>query len=127
MDHISIPVHVFGDFPIINKRRVGTINLTCYDEDNDDLERTLRTWMEEECFSGTRVRYLSQMYKQFIYKSYNVKGELKLTRTYLVIPTGGITINRSYEDNNAKLVEFSLAVVGANGASVKTGEGKPQL
>lgn len=121
VDNLTIPLIMFGDFPLINKRRVGTINMTCYDDDKDTFERALRVWAENECFVGTRVRYLSKMYKEFTYKSFNVAGKLNFTRRLLVIPVGDIGVHRSYEANNAKLVSFSLAVVGDNKANVKRG------
>ena len=122
VDSMSVPVFFFGDFPIINKKRVGVIRLTCFDLDNDSIEREIRHWMEDECFVGTRVRYLSQMAKELTYKSYDVTGKLNYEKTVLTIPTSDVTISRNYEDG-AKLVSFSLAVVGEEGSGVKTGKG----
>lgn len=122
VDNMSVPVFFFGDFPIINKKRVGVIRLTCFDLDNDSIERGIRHWMEDECFVGTRVRYLSQMAKELTYKSYDVTGKLNYEKTVLTIPTSDVTISRNYEDG-AKLVSFSLAVVGEEGSGVKTGKG----
>ena len=122
VDNMSVPVFFFGDFPIINKKRVGVIRLTCFDLDNDSIEREIRHWMEDECFVGTRVRYLSQMAKELTYKSYDVTGKLNYEKTVLTIPTSDVSISRNYEDG-AKLVSFSLAVVGEEGSGVKTGKG----
>ena len=122
VDNMSVPVFFFGDFPIINKKRVGVIRLTCFDLDNDSIEREIRHWMEDECFIGTRVRYLSQMAKELTYKSYDVTGKLNYEKTVLTIPTSDVNISRNYEDG-AKLVSFSLAVVGEEGSGVKTGKG----
>ena len=122
VDSMSVPVFFFGDFPIINKKRVGVIRLTCFDLDNDSIEREIRHWMEDECFIGTRVRYLSQMAKELTYKSYDVTGKLNYEKTVLTIPTSDVSISRNYEDG-AKLVSFSLAVVGEEGSGVKTGKG----
>lgn len=122
VDSMSVPVFFFGDFPIINKKRVGVIRLTCFDLDNDSIEREIRHWMEDECFIGTRIRYLSQMAKELTYKSYDVTGKLNFEKTVLTIPTSDVTISRNYEDG-AKLVSFSLAVVGEEGSGVKSGKG----
>ena len=34
-ENMSIPVSIFGDFPLLNRKRVSTIALTCYDRDNN--------------------------------------------------------------------------------------------
>lgn len=125
VDTKTVPVHIFSDFPLIDKRKVGRILLTCYDEDDDHIERAYRRWLEDECFIGTRVRYLSKMYKELIYTSYDVTGKKNFHKKVFVIPDGSITVDRNYE-NEAKLITISLAIVGEDGASVKTGKGSTE-
>ena len=110
-DSLSIPVATFSDVPLMNKKRTCVIQLTCYDIDNDVIERALRRW-KNSCFVGNRVVYLSDIYKDFTYKSYNVSGKLNYSVLYYVVLTGAISVSRDYEGNGEKLVTFSLATVG---------------
>lgn len=111
-DNLNIPVGIFGNFPLMHKRQVGTINLTLYDRDTDNIEQQIRQW-EAECFpKGKYVNYLSEIVGELKYSSYTVTGKLNKTLTLQVVPTGSVTISRSYEENNAKLLNLSLAIVG---------------
>lgn len=114
-ENMSIPVGIFGNFPLMHKRHVGTINLTLYDRDTDNIEQQIRNW-EAECFPrGKYVNYISEIVGELKYASYTVTGKLNQSLTLYVIPTGSVTINRSYEENNAKLLQLSLAIVGFQG------------
>ena len=111
-ENMSIPTGIFGNFPLMHKRHVGTINLTIYDKDSDNIEQQIRQW-EAECFpKGKYVNYISEIAGELKYSSYTVTGKLNQSIILHVIPTGSVTINRSYEENNAKLLQLSLAVVG---------------
>ena len=114
-DNLSIPTGIFGNFPLMHRRQVGTITLTVYDKDTDNIEQQYRQW-EAECFpKGKYVNFISNVAAEFKYSSYTVTGKLNKTIVLYVIPTGNFTINRSYEENNAKLLQFSLTVVGFKG------------
>ena len=114
-DHLTIPTGIFGNFPLMHRRQVGTITLTVYDKDTDNIEQQYRQW-EAECFpKGKYVNFISNVAAEFKYSSYTVTGKLNKTIVLYVIPTGSYTINRSYEENNAKLLQFSLTVVGFKG------------
>lgn len=120
-ENMSIPVAIFGDFPLLNKKRVSTINLTCYDNDNNDLENELRTW-ESTCFPlGRYVAYITDVAKKFTYKGYNVKGKETLEASFYVIPSGRVSVSRDYSANDAKMVSFGLVCVG-DGSTCATGE-----
>lgn len=118
LSNLTLPITVYSNFSLISKKSIGGISITCYDNDSDSIEQSIHDWINY-CFVGTRLRYLSQIYKKLEYTSYNVKGKLNegSTRNYLVIPTGGVTIGRDYEENGAKLVTFNLAIVGDNTSS----------
>ena len=124
-ENMNIPLAIFGDFPLLNKKRVSTIQLTCYDKDNDELERQLRAW-ESACFpKGRYVAYLSNIVKALTYRSYNVKGQENkgsYKRMY-VIPSGNLVVSRDYSANDAKMITFSLVCVG-DGGTTQEGAGK---
>lgn len=124
-ENMNIPLAIFGDFPLLNRKRVSTIQLTCYDKDNDELERQLRAW-ESACFpKGKYVAYMSNIVKKFEYRSYNVKGQENkgsYKRMY-VIPSGNLSVSRDYSANDAKMITFSLVCVGEDGIS-QQGSGK---
>lgn len=122
-ENMSIPVAIFGDFPLLNKKRVSTIDLTCYDLDSNKLEYALRKW-ESDCFpKGRFVAYMDDIAKKFTYKGYGVDGRGTLTYEVYVIPAGNVTVSRDYSANEAKMVSFSLVVVG-DGRTCATGDGK---
>lgn len=122
-ENMSIPVAIFGDFPLLNKKRVSTIDLSCYDLDSNKLEYELRQW-EAQCFpKGRFVAYMDDIARKFTYKGYSVEGKQTLNYEVYVIPAGNVTVSRDYSANEAKMVNFSLVVVG-DGRTCATGEGK---
>ena len=122
-ENMSIPVAIFGDFPLLNKKRVSTIDLSCYDLDTNKLEYALRKW-ESDCFpKGRFVAYMDDIARKFIYKGYSVEGVNTLTYEVYVIPAGNVTVSRDYSANEAKMLNFSLVVVG-DGRTCATGDGK---
>ena len=121
-ENMSIPVAIFGDFPLLNRKRVGTIDITCYDKDSNQLEAQLRQW-EASCFPrGRYVAYMDEIARKFTYRGYNVKGQKTLTYQVFVIPTGNVSVSRDYSANEAKMLSFSLVVVG-DGKTCATGNG----
>jgi hypothetical protein len=117
-DNMLIPLSIFGDFPIPHRKKLTTISLSCYDLDNDCIEQAVRAW-EMRCFpQGKYVEYLDKIKATFTYTSYKVTGEVSFIKSYEVIPANSVTVSRSYEENNAKMVNFSLVAVGEPGASV---------
>ena len=122
-ENMSIPVAIFGDFPLLNKKRVSTIDLSCYDFDNNKLEYELRRW-EAQCFpKGRYVAYMDDIAREFIYRGYSVEGRKTLEYRVFVIPSGNVTVSRDYSANEAKMLNFSLVVVG-DGRTCAHGEGK---
>lgn len=121
-ENMSIPLAIFGDFPLLNKKRVGTIQLSCYDKDSDDLERQLRAW-ESACFpKGKYVAYMSNIIKELTYISYDVKGKPHNTVKMYVIPSGNLSVSRDYSANEAKMLNFTLVCVG-DGKNCSEGAG----
>lgn len=114
-ENMSIPAGIFGNFPILHKKQVGNINLVLYDLANDSLEAKIRQW-EAECFpKGRYVNFLSNIAAEFVYKSFTTTGKLNKAICLYVIPASSYTVSRSYEENNAKLINLSFAVVGFKG------------
>ena len=121
-ENMNIPVAIFGDFPLLNKKRVSTIDLSCYDYDNNKLEYELRQW-EAQCFpKGRYVAYMSDIAREFRYRGYNVKGQQTLEYRVFVIPAGNVSVSRDTSANDAKMVNFSLVVVG-DGQTCASGNG----
>lgn len=119
-ENMSIPLQIFGDFPILNRKRVATINLTCYDTDDNLLEHSLRVW-ESMCFPQNKyVAFMEDIARKFEYRGYNVKGLQTLMAQYFVIPAGNVSVSRDYSANDAKLISFGLVVVG-DGVSAAIG------
>ena len=122
-ENMSIPVAIFGDFPLLNKKRVSTIDLSCFDYDNNKLEYELRQW-EAMCFpKGRFVAYMEDIAREFVYRGYSVEGKQTLEYRIYVIPAGNVSVSRDYSANDAKMVNFSLVCVG-DGRTCATGDGK---
>lgn len=125
-ENMSIPLSIFGDFPLLNKKRVTTITLACYDLDDNKLEHELKAW-ENDCFpKGRYVAYMEDIVRKLIYRGYDVKGKETLKREIFVIPTGNVGVSRDYSANDAKIITFSLVCVG-DGSTCATGSGKVVL
>lgn len=124
-ENMSIPVAIFGDFPLLNKKRVSTIALSCYDTDDNELEREVRLW-ENNCFpKGRFVAYMEDVARLFTYKGYDVKGKETFSASFYVIPSGAISVSRDYSANDAKMVNFNLVCVG-DGSTCATGNPSPK-
>ena len=122
-DNMSIPLAVLGDFPLLHRKKVTTINFTCYDMDQDVIEDALRYW-EMQCFPENKyVEYLDNIKATLTYTSYDVTGKKTFVRTLDVIPTNQVSVSRSYEENGAKLLNFSVIAVGTTGANSKVSGG----
>ena len=120
-DNLNIPFGIFGDFPLLHKKKVTSISFTCYDIDNDSIEKALRYW-EQQCFpQDIYVAYLDEIKATLKYTSYDVKGKKNFVKTLDVIPAQSVTVSRDYEENNAKMLSFSVVAVGAPGASANNG------
>jgi hypothetical protein len=120
---MNIPLAIFGDFPLLNKKRVSTIDLSCYDFDSNKLEYELYKW-ENQCFpKGRFVAYMDEIARKFTYRGYSVEGIETLTYEVYVIPSGNVSVSRDYSANEAKMVNFSLVVVG-DGQTCASGSGK---
>ena len=117
-DNLNIPFGIFGDFPLLHRKKVTSISFTCYDMDDDRIEKALKYW-EQQCFpQGKYVAYLDEVKATLKYTSYDVKGKRNFTRVLDVIPAQSVSVSRSYEENGAKMLSFSVVAVGAPGASV---------
>ena len=120
-ENMNVPFGIFGDFPLLHRKKVTTINFSCYDIDQDSIEIALREW-EKSCFpSGTYVAFLDEIAAKLCYNSYDVKGKLNFSRVLYVIPASTVSVSRSYEENGPKLLNFSVVAVGADGANALSG------
>ena len=119
-DNMSIPLHILGDFPLLYRKKVTSIGFSCYDMDDDRIELALKAW-ENQCFPGSCVEYLDNIKAKLTYTSYDVKGRKNFTISLEVIPTGVVSVGRSYEENSAKFLNFGVVAVGFPGANASMG------
>ena len=126
-DNMSIPLAVLGDAQLLHRKKVTTINFTCYDRDDDIIESALKEW-ENQCFPGDQyVEYLDNIKAKLTYTSYDVKGKITFTGTVYVIPTNSVSVSRSYPENSEKLLNFSVVAVGMVGSSSNNANGGPLI
>lgn len=116
-ENLSVPLASLAGVPILSKKRLSIIKISCYDTDDDIIEKAVQRW-EQRCFPyGKYVAYMDEVAAEFQYKSYDVKGNLVFVKTLYVIPSDDVNVNRDYDSNAEKLVHFSLAAVGEPGVS----------
>ena len=121
-DNMSIPMGIFGDLPLLHRKKVSSISFSCYDTDQDIVEKALHYW-EHQCFpGGNYVAYLDDIAATLRYTSYDVCGNMNFYRQLEVIPASSVSVSRSYEENGAKMLNFSVVAVGAQYSSGATGE-----
>lgn len=121
-DNMTIPFGIFGDFPLLHRKKVTSISFSCYDIDQDAIEKAVKYW-EQKCFpKGMYAAYLDDVAAKLSYTSYDVKGKENFTRVLYVIPASSVSVSRSYEENAAKMINFSVVAVGVPGASATTGD-----
>ena len=122
-ESMTIPVSIFGDFPLLNRKRVSTVTLSCYDTDDNKLEHEILKW-EDECFpKGRYAAYMEDIARKFTYKGYDVKGKETFNISFYVIPSGNVNVSRDYSANESKIINFSLVCVG-DGTTSATGDSK---
>ena len=46
-ENMNIPLGIFGDFPLLYRRKVASISFTCYDTDQDIMEKALHYWEQQ--------------------------------------------------------------------------------
>ena len=87
----------------------------------------LRAW-ENRCFPESKyVAYLDEVKALFSYRSFDVTGKKNFEKKFYVIPASSVSVSRNYEENGAKMLNFSLAMVGmpqasANGNGLRIAE-----
>lgn len=119
-ENMSIPLAIFGDFPLLSRKRASTISLTCYDEDTHQLEYALSIW-EAQCFPQNRyVAYMDDIARKLVYRGFQVDGTKTLEVTRIVIPNGNVSVTREYGSNGEKLLTFGLICIG-NGTDCQVG------
>jgi hypothetical protein len=113
-DNLTLSVGIYGGLPIMKRRSVGRLSLNIYDNHRDEIEREIKNWIAE-CFPlGKYVNYLECMASKMEYWSYQVTGKANQNNPYVytVIPSDSYNVSRSYEENNAKIINFAVTVVG---------------
>lgn len=116
-NHLTIPLGIFGDLPFLQKRGIGRINMSIYDNDQEDVAKGIRKWIQD-CFPmGKYVDYPSNVVAKMEYHSYNVKGQenVPVSGTYYVIPADNYSYARSYEENALKIINFGVILIGREG------------
>jgi len=113
-ENLTLSVGIYGGLPILKRRSVGRLSLNLYDNHRDEVEREIKNWIAE-CFPlGKYVNYLECMASRMEYWSYQVTGKPNANNPYVytVIPSDSYNVSRSYEENNAKIINFAVTVVG---------------
>lgn len=114
IENMNIPLGVIGSLPIMHRKNLGRLTMVLYDIDREPIESAIQSWIGS-CFQGNDyVNYLSNIVGTLNYTSYGVDGRRNenVSGEYYVIPAESITLDRSYDANDAKLLNFSVVIIG---------------
>lgn len=114
IENMSIPLGVLGSLPIMHRKNLGRLTMTLYDNHKEPIESAINAWIDSCFVSNDYVNYLSNIVGVMNYTSYDVTGKRNenVSGEYYVIPAESVTINRSYDANDAKLLDFSVVIIG---------------
>lgn len=103
---------IFSDFPIIHRRKVGSINITLLDDVNCNYEKAVYNWFGKCVPTSTGfVAPMLEIISKAKYIEYNNQGKVCKQYIFEVIPEGDVSVSRNYENNSLKEVSFSVLII----------------
>lgn len=103
---------IFADFPIIHKRKMGSVQVTLLDTCHNDYEQAVFEWFDTCHDTGSGfVAPLAEIIQPAEYMEYTNNGKRSKKYTFEVIPDGDVSISRSYENASLKEITFNTIIV----------------
>lgn len=114
LETLSIPLGVFGDMSIVNRKKIGRLSITLLDTNDNFYEKKLASWYKI-CVPNENgyVGYLEDMVSDMTYISYSTTGLPEYSMNLEVMLAEDISISRDYDANELKAITFNVVVVGS--------------
>ena len=107
----SLNIGIFSDLPILSSRKMGRLRITLLDDIYNVYENAVLDWFQNCCYNGF-VSPISKIIREAHYYEYTNQGKESKHYRFWLIPTDDISLNRNYNDNQFKKIEFSTIIVG---------------
>ena len=112
-DHLNFQVGIFSGLSIPMHRKMGKIDLEIQDTEDHYFENKFYEWYASTVPDDLGyVGYFGDFVKKLTYKEFNNKGQAIKTYYMEVMIDGDFKINRSYSNNDIKMFNVSLVIVG---------------
>jgi len=108
---------IFADFPLIHKRKMGSIQITLLDNALNDYEMAVYKWFSgchpthEKDYNEGYVLPMGEIFKDAKYVEYRNDGKISKIYSFEVIPDGDVSVARSYENASLKEITFNVLIV----------------
>lgn len=112
MENKQFDAGIFRDIFIIEKKKMGVLNITLTDTSDNKYERAIIDWfnINNKNNASGYVGYLVNWARTCIYREYNVKGELTKSYKFSVLPSGDVRCSRAYDQNTLKEISFTVII-----------------
>ena len=116
IETMNLAVGAFADIRLPFRKNSPTFTVEMFDHRSDFFEMKLREWHDMSVLSNGYVPVLESIAKKVQIRSWATNGECNSLTECMCILADDITVNRSYDGNDLKLIQFKLVVVGWGGA-----------
>lgn len=100
---------IFADFPLVHKRKMGSIQVTLLDTVDNDYEHAVFDWFNY-CHYDGYVSPMNAIIQNAHYKEYDNQGRVCKHYYFEVVPDGDVSLNRNYENASLKEINFSMLI-----------------
>jgi len=127
MENKNFNAGIFQDLFIIEKRKLGMLNITLLDTSDNIYEYAVTDWFSLPTNNTVQIKedgsnknklevyhgyvgFLVDWAKVCRYNEYTVRGEKSKSYEFMVLPTGDVKISRAYDNNQLKEISFSVII-----------------
>ena len=113
MENKQIDAGIFRDLFLIEKKKMGLLNIVLLDTSDNKYEKAITDWFNlpgNDGYRGGYIGYLVDWAKVCRYNEFTVRGELSKSYEFMVLPTGDVKTNRAYDNNQLKEISFTVVI-----------------
>lgn len=115
IENTTFGVGAFADLQLPFRKHSPTLQIEMYDARSDFFEMKLREWHNMSVITDGFVPVLESISKKVQIRSWATNGECNSLTECQCILADDISVTRSYEANDLKIISFKLVVVGWGG------------
>lgn len=112
IENMSVTVGTFADLQLPFRKHCPSLTVEMYDHRSDFFEMKLKEWHAQTVVPTGFVPVLESIVKKVTLRGYATNGEQNYNQECQCILADDISVNRSYESNDLKVVSFKLIIVG---------------